>query len=267
MMQSVVIWLILVGVAASLYWFVWRPRSQRLRLKIEPIPDKRLDNTPEPNEIIGAVRVRPREADRIQPVPETAESEVASIAVDTEPQPEPVKKPAAKKKSVKSDLPEILTPSPEPLSQDDLFPGEPVGPAVANQPRIYAIHVVANRSGFLGRELLGCLLQYGLRYGDMSIFHRHENPSGQGGVMFSLARAVEPGTFDIDDMEMQLIPGVTFFLQLPLPNSLVAFDLMVDTARRLATDLDGCVLDAGSQEISPEQLARWRYEIVQAEAP
>lgn len=239
MMQSVVIWLILVGVAASLYWFVWRPRSQRLRLKIEPIPDKRLDNTPEPNEIIGAVRVRPREADRIQPVPETAESE----------------------------LPEILTPSPEPLSQDDLFPGEPVGPAVANQPRIYAIHVVANRSGFLGRELLGCLLQYGLRYGDMSIFHRHENPSGQGGVMFSLARAVEPGTFDIDDMEMQLIPGVTFFLQLPLPNSLVAFDLMVDTARRLATDLDGCVLDAGSQEISPEQLARWRYEIVQAEAP
>jgi len=115
--------------------------------------------------------------------------------------------------------------------------------AVNDIEQVIALHVVAREHLFRGEDLLRCLLSYGLRYGDMSIFHRHEQPTGQVRVLFSMAKAVEPGTFDLEAMTAEDVPGVSFFLGLPGVNSISAWELMVDTARRLAHELQGEVLD------------------------
>src|SRR5690554_8201910 len=39
---------------------------------------------------------------------------------------------------------------------------------------------------FQGDELLDALLQNGMRFGDMEIFHRHQEANGQGPILFSL---------------------------------------------------------------------------------
>jgi cell division protein ZipA len=46
----------------------------------------------------------------------------------------------------------------------------------------------------------------------MDIFHRHESMAGNGEVLFSMANALKPGTFDLDDMEGFSTRAVSFFL-------------------------------------------------------
>jgi cell division protein ZipA len=48
------------------------------------------------------------------------------------------------------------------------------------------------RRGFKGPALLQNILESGLRFGEMDIFHRHESMAGNGEVLFSMANAVKP---------------------------------------------------------------------------
>lgn len=155
-------------------------------------------------------------------------------------------------------------------AQNDLFPdAESVELALGgiNETelafdRVISIHVMARDTAIPGRLLLEHLLQYGLRYGDMAIFHRHEHPTGQGSILFSLAQAMEPGTFDIDTLSRDSVPGVSLFLGLPGYKCLVAYDLMIDTARRLASALKADMLDDNGQVLTAGKLADWRDEVV-----
>ena len=161
------------------------------------------------------------------------------------------------------------------MSQADLFPEDIQPPKVpANVDavesaapdlaidRVVSVHVMATTQLIQGRKLLELLLQYGLRYGDMQIFHRHEHPAGQGDILFSMAQAIEPGTFNIDTLERDLVPGVSFFMSLPGVKSTLAYDLMIDTARRLAQELQADLLDAQSQSLNAAVLEQWRDEVV-----
>ena len=86
---------------------------------------------------------------------------------------------------------------------------------------------------FDGAALIAALRGQGLKYGDMGIFHR----LGAGKVagknaseerLFSVANAIEPGTFDLSDLEGLQSPGLTFFMQLPIPgDALETLDDMV----------------------------------------
>ena len=110
---------------------------------------------------------------------------------------------------------------------------------------VKVIHVMAKKPHrFNGYDLLQTLLAEGLRYGDMRIFHRHQQSNGKGPILFSLASAAEPGTFDMQTIGEFSCPGVTLFMQL----SGTAFDeeryeLMLETADHLAEELDGVVCD------------------------
>ena len=160
------------------------------------------------------------------------------------------------------------------LTQDDLFPeAADDSPSLGGIDeselafdRVISIHVMAREDGIPGRLLLEHLLQYGLRYGDMAIFHRHEHPTGQGAILFSLAQAMEPGTFDIDTLSRDNVPGVSLFLGLPGYKCLVAYDLMIDTARRLSSALQADMLDDQGQKLTAGKLADWRDEVVAIES-
>lgn len=112
---------------------------------------------------------------------------------------------------------------------------------------------------FSGAQLLPALLSLGLRYGDMSIFHRHEHINGTGNILFSLVSATEPGIFNLNTMESQSFSGLTLFLKMPgLTHPTNALNLMVQTTKRLAKMLDGIICDETREPISESALEQ-RY--------
>ncbi|MEW6992841.1 cell division protein ZipA [Colwelliaceae bacterium MEBiC 14330] len=124
---------------------------------------------------------------------------------------------------------------------------EPATKKVAAQlePEVISLSVVMppNQQMF-GAALLPSLLTLGLKYGDMNIFHRHEDNAGNGKVTFSLANIMNPGSFDLDNMESFATRGVSLFMTLPNAGEpLSVFNNMLNAAKQLATEFNGQVID------------------------
>ncbi|MFT5789146.1 MAG: cell division protein ZipA [Shewanella sp.] len=115
---------------------------------------------------------------------------------------------------------------------------------------VLVLHVVAKEGEELnGAELLPCLLTLNFKFGEMNIFHRHEDNAGTGKVLFSMANMVKPGVFDPDSMEQFSTQGVVLFMTLPCHgDALRNFSIMLNSAHQIADDLNGIVLDGGRDE-------------------
>ena len=121
-------------------------------------------------------------------------------------------------------------------------------------------------AGFKGPALLQNILESGLRFGEMDIFHRHESMAGNGEVLFSMANAVKPGTFDLDDIDLFSTPAVSFFLGLPGPrHPKQAFDVMVAAARKLSQELNGELKDDQRSVLTAQTIEHYRQRIVEFE--
>ena len=113
---------------------------------------------------------------------------------------------------------------------------------------------------FSGTAILEAAEAVGLKFGDMSIFHHH----GIEGVeteeaIFSLASMYEPGYFELDRMGTYKTKGLTLFMQLPTPiDSMAAFDLMQETAMRLADILQGEIWSSKHEAIDEKALRAMR---------
>lgn len=144
-------------------------------------------------------------------------------------------------------------------------------PAVAAEPapvdEVLIINVIArDESGFKGPALLQNILESGLRFGDMDIFHRHESMAGNGEILFSMANAVKPGTFDLDDIDNFSTRAVSFFLGLPGPrHPKQAFDVMVAAARKLAHELNGELKDEQRSVLTAQTIEHYRQRIIDHE--
>lgn len=134
---------------------------------------------------------------------------------------------------------------------------------VTGKEEVLVIHVAAKAGKKIqGGELLGGLFNCGLHYGSMKIFHRFSHANGEGPLMFSMANMVNPGIFDLDNINSFETPGVTFFLTLPGPkNSMTAFDLMLDTVRRLARILNAELKDETQNLLSQQTIDDYRRRI------
>lgn len=95
-----------------------------------------------------------------------------------------------------------------------------------------------------GAKLLPTLLTLGFKYGEMDLFHRHQDSSGKGEVLFSLANMYNPGTFDVDQMEQLTTRGLTIFMTLPnAAEPLQTFNMMHNAAKKIAEEFGAAVLD------------------------
>ncbi|HWV10407.1 MAG TPA: cell division protein ZipA [Pseudomonas sp.] len=132
---------------------------------------------------------------------------------------------------------------------------------------VLVINVIArSEDGFKGPALLQNILESGLRFGEMDIFHRHESMAGNGEVLFSMANALKPGTFDLDDIEGFSTRAVSFFLGLPGPrHPKQAFDVMVAAARKLAHELNGELKDDQRSVMTAQTIEHYRQRIVEFE--
>ncbi len=119
---------------------------------------------------------------------------------------------------------------------------------------VIALTVLAKPGrNFAGSAVALCFMEHDLRFGDMNIFHRHADAAGQGEVLFSVANAVKPGTFDPDQMDKFSTPGVSLFMTMPGPQDVrEAYAVLVQTAERLAAALDGEVHDGARKPFNAE---------------
>ncbi len=157
--------------------------------------------------------------------------------------------------------------------RDDDFPDDKPAQRITEDkdlPPVEEVLVISvisrSEGGFKGPALLQNILESGLRFGEMDIFHRHESMAGNGEVLFSMANAVKPGVFDLDDIDHFSTRAVSFFLGLPGPrHPKQAFDVMVAAARKLAHELDGELKDDQRSVMTAQTIEHYRQRIVEFE--
>ena len=131
---------------------------------------------------------------------------------------------------------------------------------IGNVQELIVLNVLApTGSKYHGRSLVEAMQSHGLKYGDMNIFHR----IGEDGTPeFSLASAIEPGTFDISKLASEKITGITMFMHVhKLVDPEAVYNKMLAVAETIAADLGGLIKDESRSVITAQTIEHCRQEI------
>jgi len=91
---------------------------------------------------------------------------------------------------------------------------------------------------FASHDLIQALSAAHCHFGEMSIFHRHEQLNGRGEVLFSIAQAVKPGIFNLNDIDSIRCPGLILFMDAAMMDDpYFVFNAMLEAAEQIAQDL------------------------------
>jgi len=273
--------LLLVAVIGHGFWLAWRSRRDTLRMDIDPnIPRDDVDpldllRAELPN---GGARVRkiePHEQVPFELEPVMAEATGAAKSGQGQKAPiVPERKSTLQRNAKKpSIVPERsherakAMPHSAPVranapQQIEVGLESEASPPKATLPtEVIVINVLArNGAKFGGSELMEALLRNGLKFGDMNIFHRVQPASKE--VQFSVASAVEPGTFDLSAMETFRTPGISFFMRMPGPDSpLDVFEDMLAVTRDVAASLGADLKDEQLSVMTSQTISHCRARI------
>ena len=118
-------------------------------------------------------------------------------------------------------------------------------------------------SGLSGKEVLEIARVYGLKYGVMNMYHRHENEDGSGGLWFSMLGVGRDGVqdFDINTLMNQQFRGLSLFLSLPHPHAMRGYDTMVTIARLIAKDLNADIHDEEGYVLDDDYFEKLRLQV------
>jgi cell division protein ZipA len=269
-------WLIVIGiiVIAGILFDGWR-RMRGGKGKLKFRLDRSFSNLPDDDEATSAELLGPPRVLDNQKEPQLDEHDLPSVSVS----PRDAKR-KRKDEPHQGDLnlnldldgPSLYT------GRDDDFPDEnkpgrredDTTRRAEDLPPVEEVLVISvicrDESGFKGPALLQNILESGLRFGEMDIFHRHESMAGNGEVLFSMANAVKPGVFDLDDIDHFSTRAVSFFLGLPGPrHPKQAFDVMVAAARKLAHELNGELKDDQRSVMTAQTIEHYRQRIAEFE--
>ena len=115
---------------------------------------------------------------------------------------------------------------------------------------------------FDGNEVLEILNENGLSLDENGIFNyldKHNKTK-----LFSAANLVEPGVFDAQEIENEKIPGLSFFMLMPLSsNEINAFDKMMMVLKIIKTSLKAELLDDAGSTLSIQRERYIREEVIE----
>lgn len=118
------------------------------------------------------------------------------------------------------------------------------------------LFVVAETGHLPARQLFDVLESLGFRYGDMQIYHHYGiDTLSSDKPLFSLANMHEPGFFEPESADAQIIKGVVLFFSAPAKlGSRLIFELMLDTAQQIAAKMGAVVCDSKHNVLSDNAL-------------
>ena len=137
--------------------------------------------------------------------------------------------------------------------------------ALATAEQIIALNVYPNPQRALsGDKTLKTLLKYGLRFGEMSCFHRYEDTEEPSALMFSVLRITDngPAGFDLETLATEQVQGLAFFLALPNSKAVKGYDMMASLAGLIAREIEGKVYDENNLEFTPQLKEHWRHHVI-----
>ncbi|HEX8540222.1 cell division protein ZipA [Pseudomonas syringae] len=264
-------WLIVIGiiVIAGILFDGWR-RMRGGKGKLKFRLDRSFSNLPDDDETSSAEVLGPPRVLDTHKEPQLDEHDLPSMSASPRDNKRSNKRkdePQQGDLNLDLDGPSLFT------GRDDEFPDDKPKQRITEDkdlPPVEEVLVISvisrDESGFKGPALLQNILESGLRFGEMDIFHRHESMAGNGEVLFSMANAVKPGVFDLDDIDHFSTRAVSFFLGLPGPrHPKQAFDLMVAAARKLAHELNGELKDDQRSVMTAQTIEHYRQRIVEFE--
>ncbi|QIB52659.1 cell division protein ZipA [Pseudomonas sp. OIL-1] len=292
-------WLIIIGVLviAGILFDGWRRMGGRSRIRIKLERNLTDDaDTPPADDLLGPPRVIGRKG-RSEPSvgrdlselddlgdnasvhsPEQTGLDLGGLNLDDIPEPPSVQdtRGTSRPRKVTPRAPDMPRREPRMAEKDEqptrTEPELSAEPATAREElppveEVFVINVVArDELGFPGSALLQNILESGLRHGEMNIFHRHESMSGNGDVLFSMANALKPGVFDLDEMDSTYVRAVSFFMGLPGPrHPKQALDLMIAAARKLSHELGGDLKDEQRSVLTAQTIEHYRQRIAEYE--
>ena len=171
--------------------------------------------------------------------------------------------------------PEVLEPadaSPAPLSprvnevKEQAAPAieeKPKGAAVAEVSEVLVLNVTAKKGRLImGERLLSLMQGLELEYGERKIFSKRTYDAERGPILFNVANMLQPGTFDLNNMENFATVGVTLFLALPSPiSNFEAFEEMLQTAQDLVRSIDGELRDDQRNMMTGQTIEHYRQRV------
>lgn len=187
---------------------------------------------------------RPPVSTPVQPAP--AKPRLSSVA-------KPVAKPEVKVEPLRE----------KPVKPQPLLSEEDERNQLADASELLVLNVKSrDPDGFSGAKLLQVALACGMRYGEMQVFHRFLKTEHGPRIQFSMLSSVNPGTFDMDNIDDLSLPSVTFIMGLPAPgNSQECFTYMLETAKVIVKNLNGELRDEQRSVMTPQTVEHYRQRI------
>lgn len=147
--------------------------------------------------------------------------------------------------------PEIKTNEEFVAHSDSTDSSQVIDPDEAAIDDVISVYVLASEDAALikGEKILSASYALQLEHGEMKIFHRHSENTAHK-ILFSMANIMNPGWFDIENINELETRGMSFFMQVNLVDhpSRVLDDMLI-CAHQMATMLGGVLCNSKKQPL------------------
>jgi cell division protein ZipA len=146
----------------------------------------------------------------------------------------------------------------------ELLPENATPPEITSDSMVVTVRVMPQpQCRFPAEQLILALRHAGLMHGKYGIFHCLDD-SGQNRIRYSVASLVEPGSFDLTNLKDSDYNGISIFMVLPAAEDGVElFDDMLQTARKVAKEIDGRMVDERGGALSVQRERYMREEVIE----